>query len=98
MLVTYGDGLSNLDNNDLADFRCSHGKIATITGVSIAARFGELKVDGNKVQSFSEKPDKIDEFLNGGFFVFDRAIFYCLTEIVILKSARWKMWRKPASC
>jgi glucose-1-phosphate cytidylyltransferase len=73
--VTYGDGVSTIDISALIDFHQSHGRIATLTGINPAARFGELKLSGDKVQSFAEKPDRNGEYVNGGFFVFDRRIF-----------------------
>lgn len=76
-LVTYGDGLADVDLNALVAFHKAHGKLATLTGVSPAARFGELKVDGHQVVSFREKPVATSQsaLINGGFFVFSRKIF-----------------------
>jgi glucose-1-phosphate cytidylyltransferase len=80
-MVTYGDGVANVDINQLLDFHRSHGRIASLTGVSAMARFGELKVDGIQVKSFQEKPQVTEGgYINGGFFVFDRRIFDYLTE------------------
>lgn len=79
VLVTYGDGVSNVNIEKLVQFHHSHGKLGTVTGVNIASRFGEMKIDGNRVVSFTEKPDQSDDFINGGFFVFDRRIFNYLT-------------------
>jgi glucose-1-phosphate cytidylyltransferase len=80
-MVTYGDGVANVDINQLLDFHRSHGRIATLTGVSAMARFGELHIDGIKVTSFEEKPQIAQGgCINGGFFVFDRKIFDYLTE------------------
>jgi len=74
-MVTYGDGVADIDINSLLKFHRSHGKIATISGVSPASRFGEIKLEGDKVMSFTEKPDDIHKFINGGFFVFNKKIF-----------------------
>ncbi len=74
-LLTYGDGLANVDIDALLAFHRSHGKIATVTGVNPAARFGELKVDGDCVTSFVEKPTQDSDFISGGFFVLKRRIF-----------------------
>jgi len=74
-LVTYGDGLANVDIPSLLAFHKSHGKIATITGINPASRFGELKISGDRITSFREKPDKHDGFINGGFMVFNKKIF-----------------------
>lgn len=73
-MVTYGDGLADVDINALLRFHYSHGKLATVTGVNPASRFGELKIKGNRVESFSEKPRISKDFINGGFFVFNKAI------------------------
>lgn len=78
-LMTYGDGVADIDINALLAFHHSHGKLATVTGVNPASRFGELKVNGDKVESFSEKPDIASSFISGGFFVFNRKIFDYLT-------------------
>ena len=74
-MVTYGDGLANVNINALIDFHKSHGKLATLTGISPASRFGELKIKGNKVEAFDEKPTETDGLINGGFFVFNRGLF-----------------------
>ncbi|MBT8763353.1 glucose-1-phosphate cytidylyltransferase [Desulfohalobiaceae bacterium Ax17] len=79
-MLTYGDGLANIDLNTLLSFHKSHGKIATVTGVNPAARFGELKISCNQVTAFFEKPKNSDKnLINGGFFVFNRKIFDYLT-------------------
>ena len=75
LMVTYGDGLADVDINALLRFHNTHGKLATVTGVSPISRFGELQVDGHYVKNFSEKSDKSSGLINGGFFVFDRRIF-----------------------
>lgn len=84
-MVTYGDGLADVNINDLIAFHRSHGRIATVTGVNPASRFGELKFTDNRVVKFFEKPalsdrDEDQKFINGGFFVFDRRIFDYLSE------------------
>ena len=79
-LMTYGDGVSDVDIDALLNFHHSHGKIATVTGVNAAARFGELKITGNRVERFNEKPQSGSEFINGGFFVFSRSIFKYLSS------------------
>lgn len=79
-MVTYGDGITNVDLNDLLKFHKSHGKIATLTGVNPATRFGELKVEGNLVEAFFEKPkDQNNRLINGGFFIFERELFKYLS-------------------
>jgi glucose-1-phosphate cytidylyltransferase len=74
-MMSYGDGVSDVDINKLLAFHKSHGKMATVTGINPAARFGELKTDGDRVISFSEKPKNVEGLINGGYFVFNRTIF-----------------------
>lgn len=69
--LTYGDGLGSVDIRSLLEFHKKHGKIATVTGVRPPGRFGELKLDGNQVVAFAEKPQVTESFINGGFFVFE---------------------------
>jgi glucose-1-phosphate cytidylyltransferase len=71
-MVSYGDGLSNVDIRALLSFHESHGKVATVTGILPVTRFGELRVDGDLVTEFVEKPKLSEGRLNGGFFVFER--------------------------
>jgi glucose-1-phosphate cytidylyltransferase len=71
--LTYGDGLGDINIAELIKFHRSHGKIGTVTGVRPPGRFGELEVEGNKVAAFAEKPQVTEGFINGGFFVFERA-------------------------
>ena len=75
LLMTYGDGVANLDINKLVKFHSSHKKIATVTGVKPPSRFGELKTEGNSVVEFGEKPQKSGGLINGGFFAFSRGVF-----------------------
>lgn len=73
--ATYGDGLSDVNLNALLEFHQSHGKIATLTAVNPISTFGLLDIDENSgVRRFQEKP-KLNEWINGGFFVFEREIF-----------------------
>lgn len=74
-LVTYGDGVSNIDISDLINFHRSHGKMITISAVRPPARFGELDLDGEKVVSFKEKPQLHEGWINGGFFVIEPSFF-----------------------
>ena len=73
-MLTYGDGVSNVDLGRLAELHRSHGKIATVTAVHPPARFGELDLAEGKVRVFAEKPQTSAGLINGGFFVFDRRI------------------------
>ena len=79
-MVTYGDGVGNIDIKALLDFHNRHGKLATLTGVKPPSRFGELEVKDNKAYLFSEKPQASAGLINGGFFVFNRRLFDYLTD------------------
>ena len=79
-MLTYGDGVANINLHELLSFHKSHGRIGTVTGVRPLSRFGELLVKDNKVVSFTEKPQVSDGLINGGFFVFKREIFNYLSE------------------
>jgi len=68
-LLTYGDGLADIDIGKLVDFHRSHGKMITVTAVHPAARFGEMEVDGDTVTAFREKPQLSQGWINGGYFV-----------------------------
>jgi len=72
-MLTYGDGVADIDVRKLLDFHASHGRIGTVTGVHPSSRFGELLLDGKRVRAFSEKPQVTDTHINGGFFVFERS-------------------------
>lgn len=74
-MMTYGDGVADINMRDLMNYHISHGKIATISGVNPIGRFGKLKIEGDKVVKFFEKPDENDDLVNGGFSVFNRKIF-----------------------
>jgi glucose-1-phosphate cytidylyltransferase len=74
-LLTYGDGLSNIDIDSLLKFHKSHGKLVTVTAVRPSARFGELDIEDNKVKSFQEKPQLKQGWINGGYFVIEPAFF-----------------------
>ena len=73
--MTYGDGVANLNLIKLINFHNKHKKIATVTAVRPPARFGELKLRGNKILKFEEKPQVSENWINGGFFVFNSKIF-----------------------
>ncbi len=68
-LLTYGDGVSDIDLDALLRFHRAHGRMATVTAVHPGARFGELALDGDVVSSFKEKPQITQGWINGGFFV-----------------------------
>jgi glucose-1-phosphate cytidylyltransferase len=69
-MVSYGDGVGNVDISALLDFHRGHGKLATVTAVAPVARFGSLQVNGDLVEQFTEKPAAGEGWINGGFFVF----------------------------
>jgi glucose-1-phosphate cytidylyltransferase len=79
-MLTYGDGVSDLDVAKLLAFHRSHGKLATVTAVRPSARFGGMHIDEGKVFDFKEKPQSGEGWINGGFFVFEPDIFNYLTD------------------
>jgi len=74
-LMTYGDGVADVNIEKLADFHRSHGKLVTVTAVHPGARFGELEVKGDRVVSFQEKPQISQGWINGGYFVIEPEFF-----------------------
>lgn len=79
-MLTYGDGVSNVDIDALLAFHRSHGKLATVTAVRPSARFGGIEIDGSAVTNFKEKPRTGEGWINGGFFVFEPGVFDYLRE------------------
>jgi glucose-1-phosphate cytidylyltransferase len=73
-MITYGDGVADIDLDRLLAFHCGHGKLATLTAVRPSSRFGEVVIDNGLVQAFQEKPQVHGGWINGGFFVFERAV------------------------
>jgi glucose-1-phosphate cytidylyltransferase len=75
-MLTYGDGVCDIDINKLIDFHKSHGKILTVSGVRPPGRFGEMEYDvSGKITEFNEKPQASGGRISGGYFVCDREIF-----------------------
>lgn len=74
-MLTWGDGVSNVNLHDLLAFHRAHGKLATLTAVRPPARFGHLEFEGNQVASFTEKPQTSEGWINGAFFVLEPGIF-----------------------
>ncbi|MBN1803670.1 MAG: glucose-1-phosphate cytidylyltransferase [Sedimentisphaerales bacterium] len=74
-MLTWGDGVSDVDLDELLKFHKSHGKLATLTAVRPTARFGHLGLDGNRVVEFSEKPQTSEGWINGAFFVLEPGVF-----------------------
>ena len=80
-MLTWGDGLSNINLDDLLDFHRSHGRLATVTAVRPPARFGHLEIAGNgQITEFSEKPQAAEGWINGAFFVLEPGIFEYLQK------------------
>jgi glucose-1-phosphate cytidylyltransferase len=73
-MMTYGDGVANIDLTRLLAFHRAHGKLATVTAVRPPARFGGLSFDGDLVRSFTEKPQIGEGWINGGFFVLEPGV------------------------
>lgn len=74
-MLTYGDGVADIDLDALLAFHRSHGKMITVSAVHPAARFGELELDGARVASFQEKPQLQEGWINGGYFIIEPAFF-----------------------
>jgi glucose-1-phosphate cytidylyltransferase len=80
-MLTYGDGVSDVNINDLITFHKKHGKLATLTSVQMPGRFGNLETDKHgRIVHFQEKPDGDGLWINGGFFVLEPGIFKYLED------------------
>jgi glucose-1-phosphate cytidylyltransferase len=79
-MLTYGDGLSDININDLVSFHKNHGKMVTISAVRPPARFGALKLKDSEVVSFKEKSQLTESWINGGFFVMEPNFFEMLSS------------------
>ena len=79
-MVTYGDGVANVDISKLIDFHKSHGKIGTISGVHPPSQYGELMIKKDQVLSFNEKKERQNNSINGGYFVFNTDFFRYLED------------------
>ncbi len=79
-MLTYGDGVTDLDIKELLKFHQGSGKIGTVTGVAPPSHYGELGIAGDQVVSFREKPQMQGSFINGGYFVLNRDFFKYLSE------------------
>jgi glucose-1-phosphate cytidylyltransferase len=78
-MLTYGDGVADIDLDELLKFHKSHGKIATMTVVRPTSRFGAVEIDGDRVSAFEEKPQLADGWINGGFFVLEPGVLDYVT-------------------
>lgn len=87
-MLTYGDGVSDVDLTALLAFHRAHGKLATVTAVRPSARFGGMHVADGQVRDFKEKPQSGEGLINGGFFVFEPQIFdYLGDDTTVLEQA-----------
>jgi len=87
-MFTYGDGVADLNVDELLDFHRSHGKLATVTTVRSPARFGRIAFDGDLITDFHEKPQSGEGWINGGFFVLNRkAIDYIESDDTVWERA-----------
>ena len=74
-LLTYGDGVADIDLDALIKFHKNHGKMVTVSAVHPGARFGELEIKDNQVTTFQEKPQTRQGWINGGYFVIEPEFF-----------------------
>lgn len=74
-MLTWGDGVSDIDIHELLAFHRSHGKLATVTAVRPPARYGHMTFDGDRVANFTEKSQTVEGRINGAFFVLEPGIF-----------------------
>jgi glucose-1-phosphate cytidylyltransferase len=86
-MLTWGDGVSNIDLDELLEFHRSHGKLATVTAVRPPARFGKVELDNDRVVEFSEKPQLAEGWINGAFFVLEPGVF----EYVEGDDTQWEL-------
>jgi glucose-1-phosphate cytidylyltransferase len=87
-MLTWGDGLSDVDIGKLVDFHRSHGKLATVTAVRPQARYGHMRFDGNQVVAFEEKPQTAEGWINGAFFVLEPEVLdYIEGDMVMFEHA-----------
>ncbi|MGK0172370.1 MAG: glucose-1-phosphate cytidylyltransferase [Gammaproteobacteria bacterium] len=86
-LLTYGDGVADIDVRKLLEFHRRHGRLATVTAVRPPARFGGIVFDGDLVRDFTEKPQIGEGWINGGFMVLEPGVFdYLSTDDTVLES------------
>jgi glucose-1-phosphate cytidylyltransferase len=89
--VTYGDGLTNANLKKELEFHMAHGKLGTVLGINPPSRFGEIRLIGDRVEEFAEKPEFKDSWVNGGFFFFRREFF----ENYLSKEEECVLEKKP---
>jgi glucose-1-phosphate cytidylyltransferase len=86
-MLTWGDGVADVNIPELIAFHRAHGKLATVTAVRPAARFGHIEFDGDRVVEFSEKPQTEEGWINGAFFVLEPEIF----EYIDGDTTQWEL-------
>jgi glucose-1-phosphate cytidylyltransferase len=87
-MLTYGDGVADVNIEALLAFHRAHGRLATVTAVRPPARFGGLRVENNRVSLFEEKPQTGEGWINGGFFVFEPGVFdFIADDTTLLEKA-----------
>lgn len=87
-MLTWGDGVSDIDLDELLAFHRSHGKLATVTAVRPPARYGHMMFDGDRVTKFSEKPQTAEGWINGAFFVLEPEVLeYIDGDMVMFEHA-----------
>jgi len=79
-MLTYGDGLSSINLDSLINFHKSHGKLVTVSAVRPPARFGAIKLAGDKVMTFKEKSNLDQGWINGGFFIIEPGFFNLIKD------------------
>ena len=86
-MLTYGDGVADINLRDLVTFHRQHGRLATVTAVRPSARFGRMIFDGDRVVDFKEKPQTEEGWVNGGFFIFEPEVFdYIENDATVLEA------------
>ena len=85
-MLTWGDGVSDVDLGALLAFHRSHGRLATVTAVHPPARFGRVYFQGDRVTGFAEKKVEEDEWINGAFFVLEPGVF----DYIEGNATRWE--------
>lgn len=91
-MLTWGDGVADINLHELLDFHRSHGKLATLTAVRPPARFGHLDMDGDQIVEFSEKPQTREGWINGAFFILEPEIF----DYINGDDTQWE--KEPLEC
>ena len=79
-MLTYGDGVSDIDLRKLEEFHKNHNKVATMTSIQPKGRFGIFESNEDLVTSFQEKPNETEAWINGGFFIFKKELFSLLQD------------------